>query len=279
MILVETVSELREALDMLKHKGYKVGFVPTMGALHRGHISLIEKARSENQVVVSSIFVNPTQFNDKKDLVQYPRTPEADAILLSDAGCHLLFMPPVKEVYPEENLLDMDFGSLEQVMEGSYRQGHFKGVATVVARLFELVKPDRAYFGEKDFQQLVVINEMNRRLNTGIIIVGCETLREPDGLALSSRNIHLTGNEREQAGVIYNSLLKAAENIRTQPLFDVKQQAISAVNSYLDFKVQYLEFVDSHTLLPIEKWEKNKDQRACIAVLTSRTRLIDNIPV
>jgi pantoate--beta-alanine ligase len=189
--------------------GKSIGFVPTMGALHPGHRSLIERARVENEVVVCSIFVNPTQFNDPKDLVNYPRTPELDYAILEEAGCDIVFSPSVEEMYPDDHLLDLNFGDLETVMEGHFRPGHFKGVATVVSRLFSITTPTRAYFGEKDFQQLAVIREMNRRLKTGIEIVSCATLREADGLAMSSRNIHLNYEERNHASIIYKALLFA----------------------------------------------------------------------
>jgi pantoate--beta-alanine ligase len=254
-----------------------VGFVPTMGALHAGHMSLISKARFENDTVVSSIFVNPTQFTDKNDLANYPRTPESDEKLLSQAGCDILFFPTVKEIYPDDKLLEIDFGTLESVMEGQFRPGHFKGVATVVYRFFEIVRPVRAYFGEKDFQQLAIIREMNKRMNTGVSIIGCETLREQDGLAFSSRNIHLTADERKNAGVIYHTLKWVAEAVRNNDIEVVRKQAVSMIESTGNFKVQYLEFVDNHTLQTITKWEPSHQQRACIAILTSRTRLIDNI--
>lgn len=277
MIIVEKISEVREVVALMNRKNSLIGFVPTMGALHQGHSSLIKKAKFENQLVICSIFVNPTQFNNKNDLQNYPRTPEKDAELLSHSGCDILFMPPVSEIYPDKELLDMDFGHLELEMEGSFRPGHFKGVATVVSRLFEIVKPDRAYFGEKDFQQLAIIREMNRRLETGITIVGCETLREPDGLAMSSRNIHLTAAERNAAGIIYQSLIIAAKQINNEEIVSVRETAIAAIESFYGFKVQYLEFVDSQTLQPIDKWIYHANQRACIAVLTSHTRLIDNV--
>jgi len=279
MIVVEKVSELREVLGMLLHSGDSIGFVPTMGALHRGHTSLIKQAKSENQIVISSIFVNPTQFNDKNDLLNYPRTPESDAIMLSDAGCDVLFIPSVEEIYPDDKMLEMDFGSLERVMEGSFRPGHFKGVATVVSRFFEIINPDKAYFGEKDFQQLAIINEMNRRLKTGIVIVGCETLREPDGLALSSRNIHLTEEERASAGIINSTLRWAAEKVRNANIEEVKKEAAARINAVPGFKVQYFEFVDSTTLQSINKYDSQHSQRICTAVLTSKTRLIDNVPL
>lgn len=279
MIIVEKLSELREALDMMQHSNRSVGFVPTMGALHEGHISLINRAKSENQVVISSIFVNPTQFNDLNDLVNYPRTPQSDAELLSKAGCDLLFFPQVNEMYPEEKLLEMDFGMLERVMEGMFRPGHFKGVATIVSRFFEIINPATAYFGEKDFQQLAVIKEMSRRIHPSVKVIGCPTLREENGLAKSSRNIHLTPDERSRSGVIYETLKWAAEEARNKSLEKVKSQALQMISNGTGFKVQYLEFVDADTLISIDKYESSRPERLCIAVLTSKTRLIDNVPV
>ncbi len=279
MIIVETVSELAEALTMMRHPAKGVGLVPTMGALHEGHSSLISRASSENQIVVSSIFVNPTQFNDKNDLLNYPRTPDEDAMLLSDAGCDLLFSPSVKEIYPKDHLLDLDFGNLDKVMEGQFRPGHFRGVATVVSRFFEIIRPEKAYFGEKDFQQLAIIHEVSARLFPSVTIVGCETIREPDGLAMSSRNIHLSSDERLHAGIIYATLLWSAGAVQTGSVEEVKAEAVKRISAVAGFRVQYLEFVDSETLQPIVSWQKDRKQRACIAVVTSKTRLIDNVPL
>lgn len=277
MIIAHTISLLRDFLDSAIQNGKSIGFVPTMGALHDGHKSLIELAKRNNDLVVGSIFVNPTQFNDPKDLLNYPRTPELDYAVLESAGCDLVFSPTVDEMYPDDQLLELNFGDLETVMEGQFRPGHFKGVATVVSRLFNITTPTRAYFGEKDFQQLAVIREMNRRLQTGIEIVGCPTLREADGLAMSSRNIHLNAEERKMAPLIYKALLFAQNYVRSEELNNIKTEVKLMIESFEGFKVQYLEFVHSETLQPISKWQHQKSQRACIAVLTSKTRLIDNV--
>ncbi len=279
MIIAESKSQLWEVLGPVKLKGASIGFVPTMGALHAGHMSLINRAKKENDVVVSSIFVNPTQFNDPKDLSNYPRTPQEDYRLLEMEGCDVVFTPSVEEMYPDKALLEMDFGNLDKVMEGAFRPGHFRGMATVVSRFFEIVRPDRAYFGEKDFQQLAIIREMNRQFNFGIEVIGCETAREADGLAMSSRNIHLSADERANASVIYNSLLFIADAIRQTDPEKLKKEAIRRIESVAGFKVQYLELVDSKTLQPITKLQLQEEQRACIAVLTSKTRLIDNIGI
>jgi len=279
MIVVEKASELRNLLDLMTSDSSGIGFVPTMGALHIGHKSLIMKAKLENALVVTSIFVNPTQFNDKNDLLNYPRTPESDEKLLDEAGCDLLFRPTEREVYPDDQLLDIDFGPLERVMEGSYRPGHFRGVATVVYRLFKMVSPGKAYFGEKDFQQLAIIREMNRRMKTGVEIIGCPTLREEDGLAFSSRNIHLSLDERSGAGVIFSTLKWAAEALKSMDIKHAREKSIERIEAVANFKVQYLEFVEGDTLQPITSWKENARQRVCIAVITSRTRLIDNMAI
>ncbi|MBK7968678.1 MAG: pantoate--beta-alanine ligase [Bacteroidetes bacterium] len=278
MLIIETTAKgLQKLLDEPVSHGSTVGFVPTMGALHAGHVSLVETAKTANDIVVASIFVNPTQFNDPKDLSNYPRTIEADKILLEKAGCDILFLPSVEEMYPTPELLEMDFGLLENVMEGAFRPGHFRGMATVVSKFFNMVNPDTAYFGEKDFQQLAIIREMNRRQLNGIEIVGCETLREANGLAMSSRNIHLTDEERSKSGIIYKALQQAVAIFPEKGAVftsNLVKQMIEEVDS---FKVQYLEFVDSLTLQPIEQRHPGKEERVCVAVLTSKTRLIDNI--
>jgi pantoate--beta-alanine ligase len=277
MIKIYQISELQAVLATADYNPGSLGFVPTMGALHAGHVSLVRRAIRENDRVIASVFVNPAQFNDKSDLDNYPRTPELDAGLLEAAGCHMVFFPTVAEMIPDENQPIQNFGSLETVMEGAHRPGHFKGMANIVSRFFELVKPTRAYFGEKDFQQLAIVREMNRRMQTGIDIIGCPTVRETDGLAMSSRNMHLTPMEREQAPVIYESLVAAAEMIRDTTPKETAAMVRQAIEKSQLFRVQYIEFVDAHTLLPISAWDPYHEQRACIAVTASATRLIDNI--
>jgi pantoate--beta-alanine ligase len=278
MLIIETTAKgLQKLLDEPVSHGSTVGFVPTMGALHAGHVSLVKTAKAANDIVVASIFVNPTQFNDPKDLNNYPRTIEADKLLLEEAGCDILFLPSVAEMYPTPELLDMDFGLLENVMEGAFRPGHFRGMATVVSKFFNMVNPDTAYFGEKDFQQLAIIREMNRRQMNGIEIIGCQTLRESNGLAMSSRNIHLTQEERLHSGVIYQALQKAALIFPEKGAAFTGNLVKQMIEEVDGFKVQYLEFVDSFTLQPIENRHSGKDERVCVAVLTSKTRLIDNI--
>jgi len=278
MIRLYTLSDLNQVLTSLRDNNLTLGFVPTMGALHPGHGSLVARAVAENDHVLASIFVNPAQFNDSKDFEKYPRTPDNDAALLEPTGCHYLFMPSPEEMIPEDlQVPDFDFKQLETTMEGAFRPGHFKGMALIVYRFFNLIKPDKAYFGEKDFQQLAIVKEMNREYNLGIEVIGCPTIREQDGLALSSRNIHLTPEERKAAPVIYASLLAAAEMVRVTLPGKATEMIRQQIERYPFFKVQYIAFVDSDSLQPIEEYDPYRNQRACIAVTTSTTRLIDNI--
>lgn len=273
-----TVSDLRKQLDSDHSAGLKIGFVPTMGALHAGHFSLVQKAQDENDRVVCSIFVNPTQFNDPKDLQVYPRMPEQDIELLEKTGCHYVFLPSVNEMYPEGATSGTyDLGLMAETMEGEFRPGHFMGVATVVDHLFNLVKPDAAYFGEKDFQQLAVIRRMAQLRSHTLRIVGCPTLRENDGLAMSSRNLLLKPEERKAAPLIFQGLHKAKAFIPHHSVNAVKDLVIRYIEQSPLLTVQYLEFVDPFTLQPINVWIPEQKVQACIAVLTSGPRLIDNI--
>ncbi len=273
-----TVTELRKQLDSNQAAGLKIGFVPTMGALHPGHFSLVQKALTENDRVICSIFVNPTQFNDAKDLQLYPRMPEQDIELLEKVGCHYVFLPSVNEMYPDGATSgSYDLGLMAETMEGKFRPGHFMGVATVVDHLFNLVKPNAAYFGEKDFQQLAVIRRMVQLRGHTLRIVGCPTLREKDGLAMSSRNQLLTAAERKAAPLIYQGLVKAFAFIPHHTIDAVKELVIRYIEQSSLLNVQYLEFVDPLTLQPITAWAPQQQVQACIAVLTSGPRLIDNI--
>jgi pantoate--beta-alanine ligase len=275
---ISTVSEISQKITDLKKQGNTIGFVPTMGALHPGHISLIEKARSENDIVVCSIFVNPTQFNDPKDLEKYPRMPEKDLAMLEDAGCNLAFLPGVDDIYPSgNNLLDIHFGKLEETMEGAFRPGHFRGVATVVDRLFKIVNANKAYFGEKDFQQLAIIRRMAQILNHPTEVIGCETMREPDGLAMSSRNMLLTHDQRKAAPLIYKAMQQAAQFIPTHSPSAIIELVIRFIEQSKLLRVQYFQLVDPTTLEDITSWENVQEVRGCIAVLTEGPRLIDNI--
>ena len=273
-----TVIDLQAALNKDRIDGKKIGFVPTMGALHAGHLSLIARAAGENDVVVCSIFVNPTQFNNASDLEKYPRMPDADIHLLKQAGCDYAFLPSVDEIYPNgKQLLDIDFGALEKVMEGEFRPGHFKGMATVVNRLFEIVNPEKAYFGKKDFQQLAIVKNMVKQLRLPVNVIGCDTLRQDDGLAMSSRNMLLTPPQRKAAPLIYKGMMTAQEFIPYHTVEAVKELVIRYIQQSPLLKVEYFEIVNPETLQPIQNWSECKEVQACIAVLTEGPRLIDNV--
>ena len=275
---METITnseELRRALGSRDRSG--IGFVPTMGALHAGHRSLVERARRECATVVVSVFVNPTQFNDKTDLKNYPRTPEADLRLLEEVGADYVFMPSVEEVYPEPDTRTFDFGMIDKVMEGATRPGHFNGVAQVVSRLFDLVKPAKAYFGEKDFQQIAVIREMVRQLRIPVEIIPCPIVRGEDGLALSSRNTLLDTDHRTAAPYI-DKVLKAAVEKSHQTTPDQLAAWVTAqVESNPLLKVIYFQVVDAATMQQVRTWEESPAIQGCIAVQAGDIRLIDNI--
>lgn len=275
MKVVKTVAELRHTLDNVDHSG--IGFVPTMGALHNGHVSLVKRARSENNYVVVSVFVNPTQFNDKNDLRNYPRTPEADAALLEAAGVDLVFMPTPEEMYPQPDTRVFNLGDVAKVMEGATRPGHFNGVAQVVSRLFDMVRPARAYFGEKDFQQIAVIKAMVHELSIPVEIVPCPIVRGEDGLALSSRNALLDTVHRDVAPQIYASLRRGVEIMDCCSPAEVIEKVCSMVEKSGLLKVIYFQIVDADTLAPITKWSDSKHIQGCIAVQAGAIRLIDNI--
>ena len=277
MKLYTTITSLQNALKAERLKGLKVGFVPTMGALHEGHLSLVEKAGSMCDIVVVSIFVNPTQFNDKNDLANYPRTLESDMKLLSTVRCEYIFSPSVEEVYPVPDTRKFDFGSIEKVMEGAFRPGHFNGVAQVVSRLFEIVLPDMAFFGRKDFQQMAVIKDLVRQMNFPIEIVGCDIIREKDGLAKSSRNELLLPEYRNCAPLIYETLKEAKELAGVKSVAEVKEFVVNQLNSTQLLRVEYFEIVDEKSLIPIESWSETGTKVGCIAVYAGKIRLIDNI--
>lgn len=277
MKTIETVSELRQELGKTDPSG--IGFVPTMGALHDGHRSLVERARKENRTVVVSVFVNPTQFNDKNDLKHYPRTPEADIRLLEEAGVDYVFMPSVEEIYPEPDTRVFDFGQIDKVMEGATRPGHFNGVAQVVSRLFDIVKPARAYFGEKDFQQIAVIRAMVRQLGLQLEIVPCPIVRGEDGLALSSRNQLLNEAHRAAAPHIYASLKAGAERSHELTPAELKAWVTAEVERNPLLKVIYYQSVDADTLQEVGAWSDSAHVQGCIAVQAGEIRLIDNIRI
>lgn len=275
---METITnseELRRALGCRDRSG--IGFVPTMGALHAGHRSLVERARRECATVVVSVFVNPTQFNDKTDLKNYPRTPEADLRLLEEVGADYVFMPSVEEVYPEPDTRTFDFGMIDKVMEGATRPGHFNGVAQVVSRLFDLVKPAKAYFGEKDFQQIAVIREMVRQLRIPVEIIPCPIVRGEDGLALSSRNTLLDTDHRTAAPYIYKVLKAAVEKSHQTTPDQLAAWVTAQVESNPLLKVIYFQVVDAATMQQVRTWEESPAIQGCIAVQAGDIRLIDNI--
>jgi pantoate--beta-alanine ligase len=272
-----TISSLQEALKAGQTKGNKLGFVPTMGALHKGHLSLVEQAGRVSDIVVVSIFVNPTQFNESNDLANYPRTLESDMQLLSTCRCDYVFSPSVKEMYPVPDTRKFEFGNLERVMEGAFRPGHFNGVAQVVSKLFEIVRPDMAFFGRKDFQQLAVIVDMVRQLNLPIKIVPCDIVREQDGLAMSSRNKLLLPEHRKCAPLIYQTLMEAKELSLKKSVDEVRKFVVSRINVNNLLRVEYFEIVDDITLMPAGSWSEPGIKVGCIAVFAGKVRLIDNI--
>lgn len=275
MKIVNTVSGLHSALAELKAEA--TGFVPTMGALHEGHLSLVERARKECAVCVVSVFVNPTQFNDKNDLKNYPRTPEADAAMLEAAGVDIVFMPTVDEIYPEPDTRRFDFGEIDKVMEGATRPGHFNGVAQVVSRLFDLVKPAKAYFGEKDFQQIAVIKAMVAQLGLAVEIVECPIVRGNDGLALSSRNALLDAEHRAAAPHIYEVLSSAAAKVADMTPAELEKFATVEIEKNPLLKVIYFHAVDALTMQRVAAWSDAERVQGCVAVQAGAIRLIDNI--
>lgn len=277
MNIFNNISDLQHFVSDQREAGHKIGFVPTMGALHNGHISLVKRALEECQVCVVSVFVNPTQFNDPKDLATYPRTFEADAQLLSEAGVSAVFHPSVEVVYPEEDTREFAIGRVAEVMEGAYRPGHFRGVMQVVSRLFDIVRPDKAFFGEKDFQQIAVIRAMCKLLNSPVEIIACPIIREPDGLALSSRNIRLTSEQRLIAPIIHRVLDASRVLACVLPPREVAQWVITTLDSLPELRVEYYQIVDSDSLEEIETWTDSPSPHGCITVYCGEVRLIDNI--
>ena len=275
--IITSIAQLKEILSNHRKNGAEIGLVPTMGALHEGHASLVRRSVAENDITVVSDFVNPTQFNDKNDLQNYPRTMEADCALLSKEGADYVFAPSVEEMYPEPDTRVFDFTPLAKVMEGPNRPGHSNGVAQIVSKLFYAVEPDRAYFGEKDFQQLAIIREMTKQLNLSINIIGCPIVREEDGMALSSRNMLLSKSERKTAANISRTLFKSRIFAATNSLSDTKKFVIDTINAITGLQVEYYEIVDGNTLQPINSWDDSKYLVGCITVQCGKVRLIDNI--
>lgn len=277
MKIVKGINELKSYLADSKKDGKRIGLVPTMGALHKGHLSLVERCVKENDVCVVSVFVNPTQFNDKHDLETYPRTLEADCALLEQAGCDFVFAPLVEEMYPEPDMRTFDFGPVMQVMEGAKRPGHFNGVAQVVSKLFYIVEPDNAYFGEKDFQQIAVIRAMVKQLQIPVQINACPIVREADGLALSSRNTRLTPELRAKAPKIARAMRESLELAKTKSVKEVHDYVVNTLNADPDLEVEYYEIVDGNSLQAIQDWKDTDYAVGCITVYCGEVRLIDNI--
>lgn len=277
MIVYRTKQDLVLHLKTWQDEGKTIGFVPTMGALHEGHASLVQKAGEENDAVVVSIFVNPTQFNDPSDLENYPRRLEADLELLQSMKVSITFVPPLKEMYPEEDRRTFDIGGLDQVMEGTYRPGHFNGVAQIVSKFFELIRPAKAYFGQKDFQQLVIVRRLVEILQMEIEVVPCPIVRDKDGLALSSRNALLNDEERKAAPFIYQTLKLAREKKGTLTPEEVRTWVASRFHDQPLMRLEYFDIVEDQGLAPVSRWSEPVNKVGCIAVQLDRVRLIDNL--
>ena len=277
MKVIRTISELKQELSACRNAGQSIGFVPTMGALHQGHASLVRRAVAENDIAVVSVFVNPTQFNDKNDLKNYPRDLQADCELLESIGTTYVFAPEVEEMYPEPDTRVFSFAPLDTVMEGGCRPGHFNGMAQIVSKLFYAVEADKAYFGEKDFQQLAIIREMVRTLQIPIEIIGCPIVRESDGLALSSRNMLLTAEERNRALTISRTLFASLEYAMSHTLAETKSFVEDVINTTEGLKLEYYQIVDGNTLQEIANWDDSDYVVGCIALFCGKIRLIDNI--
>ena len=277
MKVVYTKSELQHDLAQLRSDGKTIGLVPTMGALHRGHASLVEQSVANNAVTVVSVFVNPTQFNDKNDLLKYPRTLDVDCKLLESLGVTFVFAPTVEEMYPQPDTRSFSFTPLDEVMEGLARPGHFNGVAQVVSKLFDIVAPTRAYFGEKDFQQLAIIKEMVKQLHYNLEIVGCPIIRETDGLALSSRNARLSSIQRSEALQISKILFESVNYSKNHSVLETEQYVCSAIALANGLELDYFQIVDAQSLQQVTEWEQASAIIGCITVYCGEVRLIDNI--
>lgn len=278
MILLKKIEDLHFFLTQMREKGNTIGYVPTMGALHPGHISLITNSKNTNHITVSSIFVNPTQFNDPKDFEKYPVTLEKDITILEQAGCDILFLPSVADMYPTafKNLQQYDLGYLETVLEGKYRPGHFQGVCQVVHRLLQIVEPDNLFLGQKDYQQCMVIKKLIELVKLKVNVIVCATLREDDGLAMSSRNMRLNKQEREKAVKIYDTLAFLKREIKPGYIEDIKERALQYLAAE-GFKPDYVTIASADNLELIEYWDGKENIVALIAAYLNEVRLIDNI--
>ncbi|HNX12129.1 MAG TPA: pantoate--beta-alanine ligase [Paludibacteraceae bacterium] len=278
MRILKTINELISLINELKANNKTIGFVPTMGALHEGHLTLVRQCVAENEVCIVSVFVNPTQFNNKADLEKYPRNVEKDAQLLEKAGCAYVFAPSADEMYSAdelENTFEFDFGGMDRLMEGKFRPGHFNGVVQVVSKLFKLVQPDKAYFGKKDFQQLAIIHRMVRLMHFQVEIIDCPIVREASGLAMSSRNERLSAAERDTAANIYRILNESRNLTDKMSPGELTQWVTDEVNNAGGLSVEYFDIADCETLITIDRWQP--ESIGCIAVFCGEVRLIDNI--
>lgn len=278
VLIFSKIKELRQYLSQKKQEGETVGFVATMGALHYGHMELIRKSREENSITICSIFVNPTQFNNPKDLEKYPRFIEKDIQMLEENDCEVLFNPQVDEMYsPKEDLLTIDLKNIDKRFEGEFRPGHFKGVATVVKKFFDIIEPHKAYFGMKDYQQVLVIKEVVNQYNMDVDVVGVETVRNEEGLAMSSRNYRLNEEELQRATIIYKTFAWVKENLSAHTIADLEKQAITKINATEGAEVEYFNLADANTLEGIDKLTANQQVVAITAVNMKGVRLIDNM--
>ena len=275
MRVFTTTREIQQYLADLRNKGLSTGFVATMGALHQGHLSLIQQAKKDNDLVICSIFVNPTQFNDPADLEKYPRPIAHDTQMLEQAGCDILFNPEVTEMYADNEHWHLALGEIEHLLEGKFRPGHYQGVTQVVYKLFNIIKPDTAYFGQKDYQQIMVITKMVELLNLPVKLVMCPILREEDGLAMSSRNIHLTAEDREHSLILSKTLNWVKENFDSNNIAGLQDKAAEAINAEEGVSLEYFELTDGDTLHPANQTTKNVV--ALVAARVGKTRLIDNV--
>ena len=277
MKVFDKIADVQKEIAQLRKQGKTIGLVPTMGALHEGHLSLVKRCVEENDVCIVDAFVNPTQFNNKTDYDKYPRTVDADAKLLESAGATIAWFPTESDIYPEPDTRVFNLGPLAEVMEGPARPGHFNGVAQVLTRLFDIVKPDRAYFGEKDFQQLAIVRELVKNYHIPVQIVGCPIVREADGLALSSRNMRLSADERQHALRISKTLFESVKKMGSMTVAVVQKWVCDEINSEPCLEVEYFEIADSLSLQPVSNWNDSDNIVGCITVYCGEVRLIDNI--
>lgn len=276
MLVIHKIHEIEQIIALQKQKGNTIGFVPTMGALHQGHISLINHSKQQTNITVCSIFVNPTQFNNASDLTHYPRTPEADIKLLEDAGCDILYMPEVSDVYPENDNRKFNFGYLDTILEGATRPGHFNGVGQVVSIFLQGIKPDKAFFGSKDYQQVMVVKSLVKQLNLQVEIIACPILREADGLAMSSRNVRLNEQERLEAAAIPEMMKLGNQILKLYGIAEAKKYISSVVATIPNMKLEYYEVCDAETLELLTEFNPKQKAVSLIAVFVGNIRLIDN---